>query len=128
MNNKVLICDDDEGILEVTALVLREKGYNVISLQNSNRIFEVIEKEKPKVILLDLWMPGLRGEDITIALKKRSGHAPVPSIIIISAKKDVEKTVARIGADDYLTKPFDIYDLESIIDKHMRKGSELSSA
>jgi DNA-binding response OmpR family regulator len=126
MNNKVLICDDDEGILEVTSLVLKEKGYDVISLQNSNRIFEVIDKEKPKVVLLDLWMPGLRGEDITIALKKRSADAQSPSIIIISAKKDVEKTVARIGADDFLTKPFDIYDLESMIEKHMNKRTEVS--
>jgi DNA-binding response OmpR family regulator len=118
MNNKtVLICDDDEGIIEVTTIILEEKGYNVISMTSCETLFEKIDKFNPRVILLDLWMPDATGDEITRQLKADDKTKQIP-IIIVSANKDTEKVAKESGADDFLCKPFDINELEDIVQKY----------
>lgn len=117
MNTKtVLICDDDEGILDVVSIVLEDQGYNVVTVMNSNEIFHEIERANPVLILLDLWMPGLTGEQITARLKKSDQTKNIP-VIIISASKDAQEVARVIGADDCINKPFDIHHLEKVVEK-----------
>jgi CheY-like chemotaxis protein len=122
MNKSVLICEDDEGIIDVAKIVLQEKGYSVTSLTNCSNIMDILPKVKPDVILLDLWMPDLNGEEVAAILKSNDKTRHIP-IIMVSANKDLQKIAMLANADDYLAKPFDITDLENIVDKHAFKVS-----
>ncbi len=119
-DNCVLIYEDDEGITEIIRLVLEGKGYHVITQSNSTNIYSKIEEVKPDLILLDLWMPGLSGEEITRQLKADASTEHLP-VIIISANKDAEKIASNAGATAFLAKPFDISALEDIVDEHILK-------
>src|SRR3989344_553462 len=107
MKKTILICDDDKGILEVVKIVLEDKGYNVISLSEAEKVQDTVIKLKPDLILLDLWMPNLNGDTITQTLKdnKNTNHIP---IIVISANKDTATIAQKVQADSFLTKPFNI--------------------
>jgi two-component system, OmpR family, alkaline phosphatase synthesis response regulator PhoP len=115
---KILVCDDDEGIAEVVKIVLTEKGYEVEVLYECKEINKQVKKIKPDLIILDLWIPEIGGEQATKILKADQATKGIP-IIILSAHRDTEKIARRAGADDFLNKPFDIDMLEKIVDKYL---------
>ncbi len=117
MIKKVLICDDDEGIVDVAGIVLSEAGYDVIKVIASEEIFTVISNIQPDIILLDLWMPNLSGEKIAKQLKNQEKTKHIP-VIIMSASRKTEQTAKTAGADDFICKPFDIEELEEIVRKY----------
>ncbi len=108
---RVLICEDDEGITDVAHIVLSEAGYDVKVVDKKKEILNLVKTWHPDLILLDLWMPEASGEEITRALKATAEYKSIP-IIIVSASKDTEKIALAAGADDFLSKPFDIAELE----------------
>lgn len=118
MNKNILICEDEEGIVEVTKIVLEEKGYNVIAVPDNTQIFDIVEKVKPNLILLDLWMPGLSGEEIARKLKNDPETKEIP-IIIVSANRYTKNIAEDVGADNFLEKPFDIDALEKIVQQYI---------
>lgn len=107
---KILVCDDDDGILDMLSLVLNNKGYDVTTEIHSISIYNKIEEIKPDLLLLDLWMPRLNGEEILKTLKKNQ-HTKALPIVVMSASRDGAEIAKRSGADDYLEKPFDIKNL-----------------
>jgi len=126
MNNNqkektILICDDDDGVIDVAQIVLEGKGYNIHTLTNAADIFEVINIHKPDLILLDLWMPEASGDEITKTLKKNKDTQHI-AVILFSANKDTSIIAKEAGADDFLSKPFDISELEKIVAKHLIKS------
>ena len=119
MNNKrILVCDDDEGIADIVKIILENKGYNVFSLTQCDDIFQKIEHIMPCLILLDLWMPILSGEEITKRLKQQEETKNIP-VIIISANRDTQQIAEKVHANGFLCKPFDIEELESIVEKYI---------
>lgn len=117
-NNTIVICDDDEGIVDVTKIVLEEKGYLVWACTNSEEFFEVVKKVDPALIFLDLWMPGKGGEEITKELKKEQETQKIP-VVIMSANKDTRLIAEKAGADNFLCKPFDILELEKMAEHYV---------
>lgn len=103
----ILICDDDEGILDMLNIILEDSGYKTITENNSLNIYKTIEKEQPQLLLLDLWMPILSGDQILRQLRTGPLNQSLP-VIVISASPDGEKIAREAGANDYLSKPFDI--------------------
>lgn len=117
MNQKtILVCDDDQSILEVIQIILEENGYIVKTKTNGKGIQKSISQIKPDLILLDLWMPGIDGKEITKIVKKDGLHSSIP-IIIISALNNTQKISQEIGADGFIPKPFDISSLLSTVKK-----------
>ncbi len=114
----VMICDDDKGILDVTRIVLEDKGYVVILDSDGAGLYLKAKEVKPDLILLDLWMPKMGGEEIAQSLKNDSETKGIP-LIIISASKDVEKVSKRIQAEAFLAKPFNIDTLEDMVDRYI---------
>lgn len=112
MKNRVLLCDDDDGILDVGKILLEEKGYIVKAITQTADLLNTIDDFSPDLIMLDVWMPGQGGEELTEVLKKdiRTRHIPV---ILMSAQRDLDKKAGSAGADGYLSKPFDIADFEN---------------
>lgn len=116
-NKKILIVDDDPGILEVSEIVLKEGGYKVVT-DDGKSVDEKIDKDRPDLILLDILMSGVDGRDISKKLKNQTSTKHIP-IIILSANVNIEERVKEAQADDFLAKPFDIEDLEKIVKKHL---------
>ncbi|MCL4638838.1 MULTISPECIES: response regulator [Olivibacter] len=114
MIKKIMICDDDEGILDITGLLLESYGYQVLLESNSSRLLPRISSEKPDLLLIDIWMPLLMGDEIVRILKNNKETAHLP-IIMFSAGRESERIASEVGADDYIAKPFNIEDLNNKI-------------
>jgi CheY-like chemotaxis protein len=88
-------------------IVLEGSGYTIIPVQNSLHVYDVIEREHPDLLLLDLWMPVLSGDQVLKSLRKNPKTYELP-VIIISASRDGKQIAADAGATDYMAKPFDL--------------------
>ena len=119
--NKIIIVDDDPSILEVLTLVLEESDYEVIALDSGEKVREIVNRDKPDLMLLDLWIPGVNGPQILTQLKNDSTTKNVP-IILISAATEIKETAEQYHADAYLPKPFNIDELESTITQFLPKA------
>jgi CheY-like chemotaxis protein len=106
---RVLIADDDSAILEVVQLILEDAGYTAVTAVSGEAIYKM-EKDFPDLILLDIWMSGTDGRDICTYVKKNERTRNIP-IIMVSANKNTKKIAREVGADDFLTKPFEIDEL-----------------
>jgi two-component system cell cycle response regulator DivK len=113
-----MICDDDHDILEVTAIILEQKGYRVVTYTDCNDIFDKIDEAKPDLILMDLWIPDMGGANVTMLLKSSDKTRNIP-VVIFSANNDIAKVAEEVGADGFLKKPFDIKTLEQVIDSNI---------
>ncbi len=119
----IAIIDDDVYIGNMLETVLQKEGYGVVRAYSGTEAVLLFEKQKPDLILLDLMLPGLSGEEV---LKRIKG---VP-VIILSAKTAVEDKVGLLleGAADYLTKPFETAELLARIVVQLRCGGALGAA
>ena len=117
MGKKILICDDDVDILEVTKIILQQK-FNIETLTHCNDIFQNFDRFRPDLILMDLWIPDMGGEAVTRLLKSSDKTKDIP-VVIFSANNDIEKVAINAGADGYLRKPFDISTLNTTINKFL---------
>ncbi|WP_099157732.1 response regulator transcription factor [Virgibacillus ndiopensis] len=121
MNDSVniLIIEDEEDINHLLCNIIRTNGYTPKPAYSGTEAIIYIESQKWDMVLLDLMLPGLSGEEI---LKKISKESSVP-VIIISAKLETQTKIdaLRAGADDYITKPFDIEEVSARIDSCLRR-------
>ncbi len=113
----VLIYDDDVEILKICRLILASEDYEVQTVECCDNIIEDIEKIKPDIILMDLWMPNIGGEEAANIIRenKKTDHIP---IILFSAVTDIEKISKRVKATAILKKPFDIGSLIATVKEH----------
>lgn len=118
---KVLVVDDEVKILEVVKSFLESKGYSVSCAENGKQAFSIFEKENISLVILDLMLPDISGEEICIRLRQRSR---IP-IIMLTAKVEEEDILKglNIGADDYLTKPFRLKELHARAEAVLRRSS-----
>ncbi len=110
MISKVLIIEDEPALQETLKLNLELEGYRVDTLSTGLNAISYIKTFSPDLILLDIMLPGLSGPEIYKELKDRAMHIPV---IFLTAKNDVKDKIEglKLGADDYITKPFDLEEL-----------------
>ena len=107
MPAKIMICDDDEGILDLLELVLRDEGYETIPEINSLNVAQIVDREHPDLLLLDLWMPVLSGDQVLRTLRDNPKTRELP-VIVISASNDGKSIAMNAGATDFVSKPFDL--------------------
>lgn len=107
MPAKILICDDDEGILDLVELVLKEEGYEVIPEINSLNVANLVGSEHPDLVVLDLWMPVLSGDQVLRNLRNDPTTKNLP-VMVISASGDGKTIAMNAGANDFIPKPFDL--------------------
>lgn len=125
MNDKtVLIFDDDINILELCSIILQESGYNVEISETSHDIIEKVTKIKPDVILMDNWIPDIGGIKATQLLKQHPDFKHIP-VIYFSANNDIHLLAETAGADAHLAKPFDLSDLENIVEQVLMDAEKL---
>ena len=123
MNERVLILDDDLDILQICAIVLKKKGFEVFTLNNSYQVVEQVNTYQPDVILMDNWIPGPGGIEATRTLKLDSSTQDIP-VIFFSANSNVSQLAREAKADYFLQKPFDISELEGIVQLAIRPAKQ----
>ncbi len=105
--SRILVIEDDEDINHLLCRILKKEGYDVTTAYSGTEARLRLEQDMPDLILLDLMLPGMKGEELTAYIRKEK-KSNVP-IIVLSAKTSLENKVELItmGADDYITKPFE---------------------
>lgn len=117
MTKKVLVADDEVSIADLLAQSLTEEGYEVSKATQSLRFYDTVCETLPDLILLDLMMPYLDGEDELRLLKLRPETARIP-VIVVTAKQDVnrdEPTLRDLGVIHIVRKPFDLNHLIGLV-------------
>jgi CheY-like chemotaxis protein len=111
---RVLIFDDDKDILEMCSIILSESGYDVFTSSDCFNVVDKVSSIRPDVIFMDNWIPDMGGIEATRLLKSTDDLKDIP-VIYFSANNDIHLLKEKAGANSFLAKPFDLYDLEKVI-------------
>ena len=118
-NNKILVCDDDKNICELLRLYLEKDGFATVIANDGEQALEKFRVEQPELILLDIMMPKLDGWQVCREIRKKSD---CPIIMITAKGETFDKVLGlELGADDYVTKPFDPKEIIARIKAVMRR-------
>ena len=121
-NKKILIVDDDENICELLRLYLQKDGFNTLVANNGEKAISLVQIEKPDLVLLDIMMPVLDGWQVCREIRKTSD---VPIIMLTAKSETFDKVLGlELGADDYVTKPFDSKEVVARIKAVLRRTGE----
>jgi DNA-binding response OmpR family regulator len=117
---KIVIIDDDEHIRELAALYLQKEGFQVAFALDGTSGMQAVQKEQPSLVVLDLMLPGKSGYEVCKEIRQKSN---VPILMLTARDEDVDKIVGlELGADDYLTKPFNPRELVARIKAILRRA------
>jgi len=120
MKPKVLIVDDDPINIELLEGYL-SKDYDILKAHDGNEAISIVEANPPDIILLDIIMPGMNGYKVCKKLKDDPGTNHIPIVIVTSLHETEDRNKAiEAGADDFITKPFDIIELSVRVKSHLR--------
>lgn len=124
MNRNILVVEDDNDINQLLCNIVRKSKYNAQPAYSGTEAILYLEKQKWDLVLLDLMLPGMTGEEILATIAEQ-GSVPV---IIISAKSEQQTKISslRAGADDYITKPFDVEEVSARIESVLRRYNRTS--
>ncbi|MBM3244747.1 MAG: response regulator [Candidatus Omnitrophica bacterium] len=118
MAKKVLIVEDEVDICRILSLRFQKKGFEVLVANNGEEGFNKAKQEKPDIIILDLMLPKLPGEEVCKKIRSDEEIAETPIIMLTAKATDVDRIVGKvIGANAYLYKPFDAKQLLEEVDK-----------
>ena len=122
---KILVCDDDKEIVEAIEIYLTQDGHQVLEAYDGIEAVEILKKESVDLLIMDIMMPRMDG--IRETLKIREKHN-IPIIILSAKSEDADKILGlNIGADDYITKPFNPLELVARVKSHLRRYMQLGS-
>lgn len=122
MQKRILVIDDDPDILDALCMFLTDEGFSVESISRGDDAADKAHSFDPSVILLDVLLSGKDGREICRAFKADKTLKKIP-IIMISAHPNAETSVKQAGADDFLAKPFDVDQLLTVINNHIKPAS-----
>lgn len=118
---KILIIDDEYKILDVIKALLESKGYIAFTAENAEQAFDILAEEHISLVILDLMLPEISGEEICRMIRKKS---TVPIIMLTAKVEESDMIVGLgIGADDYITKPFSLKTLLARVEAVLRRSS-----
>lgn len=122
MNQTVLVVDDEEGIRSSLRGILSDEGFRVVDTGDAPGVMELIHRETPSIVLLDVWMPELDGIELLRRIKSERPGVPV---IMISGHANIQSAVAatRLGATDFIQKPFSVSGLLASISRALDGGN-----
>lgn len=119
---KILVFDDDKTLLDVLTMVFFDEGYEVEISETSHDIIERVSEFGPDLILMDNYIPDIGGTEAIRLLRTYEQFDHIP-VIIISASTNIVALKNASNANDYLRKPFDLYELEKLIARYLKAGT-----
>ena len=115
----ILVCDDDKEIVEAISIYLNQEGYDVVPAYNGIEALELVKKKEIHLIILAIMMPELGGIHALLKLREKSS---IPVILLSAKSEDVDKILGlNVGADDYVTKPFNPLELVARVKSQLRR-------
>ena len=121
----ILVCDDDKEIVDAIEIYLEEEGYKIYKAYDGIRALEILRQYKIHLAVIDIMMPGMDGIRLVKELRKFSS---IPVIILSAKSEDSDKILGlNIGADDYITKPFNPLELVARVKSNLRRYMTLGS-
>lgn len=122
---KILVCDDEKDIVEALAIYLSGEGYEVIKTYNGEEAVAAVLEQPVHLVLLDIMMPKMDGITAMTLIRK---HTNIPVILLTAKGEDTDKILGlNVGADDYVTKPFNPVELIARVRAQLRRYMQLGS-
>ncbi|MEQ2835743.1 response regulator transcription factor [Dorea formicigenerans] len=122
---KILVCDDDKEIVEAIEIYLTQDGHQVLEAYDGIEAVEILKKESVDLLIMDIMMPRMDGIRATLKIREENN---IPIIILSAKSEDADKILGlNIGADDYITKPFNPLELVARVKSHLRRYMQLGS-
>lgn len=122
MTQRILVVDDDRSIVKVISSYLEKSGFQVLSAYDGEMALHQLRRERPDLIVLDLMMPNRNGWDVTRIVRSDPTLAATPIIMLTARVEDTDKIVGlELGADDYVTKPFNAQEVVARVKSLLRR-------
>lgn len=122
---KILVCDDDKDIVEAIDIYLTQEGYEVLKAYDGDEAIKVLKRNEVDLLIMDVMMPRLDGIRATLKIRE---NMSLPIIILSAKSEDADKILGlNIGADDYMTKPFNLLELVARVKSQLRRYTQLGS-
>lgn len=121
----ILVCDDDKEIVEAIEIYLSQEGYKVLKAYDGEEALKLLDKHKVDLLIIDVMMPKLDGIRATLKIREKKN---MPIIILSAKSEDADKILGlNVGADDYMTKPFNPLELTARVKSQLRRYTQLGS-
>jgi two-component system alkaline phosphatase synthesis response regulator PhoP len=129
MEEKILIVEDEKDIARLLDYNLKKEGYRTVLAHEGSAAPLLAAKERPRLIILDLMLPGLDGLEVCRRVKRDAKTASIPIIMLTAKGEESDKVVGlELGADDYMTKPFSVKELLARVRAVLRRASDKHTA
>lgn len=123
--SKILVCDDDKEIVEAIDIYLSQEGYQVLKAYDGEEALKILKAQKVDLLVIDVMMPRLDGIRATLKIREKNN---MPIIILSAKSEDADKILGlNVGADDYVTKPFNPLELVARVKSQLRRYTQLGS-
>ena len=123
--SKILVCDDDKEIVEAIDIYQTQEGYTVRKAYDGEEALKILKEEEIDLLIIDVMMPRLDGIRATLKIREENN---IPIIILSAKSEDADKILGlNVGADDYVTKPFNPLELVARVKSQMRRYTQLGS-
>ena len=125
-NENILVCDDDKEIVDAIEIYLQQEGYHILKAYDGEQALQVLKECEIHLLIIDVMMPKLDGIRATLKIREESS---IPIIILSAKSEDADKILGlNIGADDYVTKPFNPLELVARVKSQLRRYTQLGNA
>ncbi len=122
----ILVCDDDKEIVDAIEIYLQQEGYRILKAYDGEQALQVLKENEVHLLIIDVMMPRLDGIRATLKIREDSS---IPIIILSAKSEDADKILGlNIGADDYVTKPFNPLELVARVKSQLRRYTQLGNA
>lgn len=122
---KILVCDDDREIVEAIDIYLTQEGHEVLKAYDGEEALKVLKDQEVDLLVIDVMMPRLDGIRATLKIREENN---IPIIILSAKSEDADKILGlNVGADDYVTKPFNPLELVARVKSQLRRYTQLGS-
>lgn len=121
----ILVCDDDKEIVDAIEIYLMQEGYHIVKAYDGEQAIEELKKNDIHLLIIDIMMPKLDGIHATLKIRE---YSSIPIIILSAKSENADKILGlNIGADDYITKPFNPLELIARVKSHLRRYTKLGN-
>ncbi|MDE2291816.1 MAG: response regulator, partial [Elusimicrobia bacterium] len=126
MSAKILVVEDDKSIVRLLKYNLEKAGYRTVTAEDGKAGLDALRREKPDLVLLDIMLPKMDGHEVCRVARAESN---VPILFLTAKKSELDRVLGlKLGADDYVTKPFSVAELLARVEAHLRRAGAAAPA